>query len=261
MVLCRWKPSGTVASARPTCFRALVGTAVSPRRSPSGAFANPVQRPSSQSARLGRCDLAASNSSSSSLLNARDHRLHIGLGQRAFGDQLGRIELQRGRMILDRPVHQRLGEGRLVGLVVAEAAIADHVDHDVLVEQLAEFGGDARAMHHRFRIVAIHMEDRRLHHQRHVGGIGRGARVDRRGGEADLVVDDEMDGAAGAETLGAGHGETFRHHALAGEGGIAVDQQRQHAGARVACRPADTAWRAPCPAPPDRRLPDARGWR
>ena len=91
-------------------------------------------------------------------------------------------------------------------------------------------------MHHRFGIVAIHMEDRRLHHQRDVGAIGRGARIDRRGGEADLVVDDEMDGAAGAEALGARHGETFRHHALAGERGIAVDQQRQHAERARRCR-------------------------
>ena len=117
--------------------------------------------------------------------------------------------------------------------VVTESAIADHVEHDVLVEQLAEFGGDARGMDHGFGIVAIHMEDRRLHHQRHIGAIGRGARIDRRGGEADLVVDDEMDGAAGAEALGARRGEAFRHHALAGEGRIAMNQQRQHRGAAL----------------------------
>ena len=159
------------------------------------------------------------------------HRRDLGFGQRAFGDQLLGIERQGGGMILDHPVHQGLGEGRLVAFVMAEAAIADHVDHHILVEQLAEFGGDARGMHHGFRIVAIHMEDRRLHHQGDIGAIGRGARIDRRGGEADLVVDDEMDGAAGAEALGAGSGETFRHHALAREGGIAMDQQRQHRGA------------------------------
>ena len=76
------------------------------------------------------------------------------------------------------------------------------------------------------------MEDRRLHHQRDVGRIGRGARIDRRGGEADLVVDDEMDGAAGAEALGAAHRETFGDHALPRERRIAMQQQRQHAGAR-----------------------------
>ena len=133
-------------------------------------------------------------------------------------------------MVLDRLVHQGLGEGRLQRLVVAEAAVAHHVDHDILVEQLAEFGRDAGAMHHRFGIVAIHMEDRRLHHQRDVGAIGRGTRIGRRGRKADLVVDDEMDGAAGAETLGAAHREAFGDHALAGERRVAVQQQRHHRG-------------------------------
>ena len=51
----------------------------------------------------------------------------------------------------------------------------------------------------------------------------------RRGGEADLVVDDEMNGAAGAETFGAAHREAFGHHALTGKGRIAMQQKRQHA--------------------------------
>ena len=64
----------------------------------------------------------------------------------------------------DLLVHQRLGQGRFVALVVAEAAIAEHVDHDLLGEQLAIFGRDFRCEHDGFRIVAVHMEDRRLHH-------------------------------------------------------------------------------------------------
>ena len=46
--------------------------------------------------------------------------------------------------------------------------------------------------------------------------------------EADLVVDDEVDRAAGAVALQTREAETLRHHALAGEGGVTVDQQRQH---------------------------------
>jgi hypothetical protein len=71
------------------------------------------------------------------------------------------------------------------------------------------------------------VEDRRLDHLRHVGGIGRRARVRGIGGEADLVVDDEMDRAAGAVTAQARQTETFRHNALAGKGRIAMQQQRQ----------------------------------
>jgi len=40
-------------------------------------------------------------------------------------------------------------------------------DHD-------RFGRDARDMHDGFGIVAVHVEDRRLHHQRNIGRVGRG---------------------------------------------------------------------------------------
>ena len=89
------------------------------------------------------------------------------------------------------------------------------------------------AKHHGFGIIAIHVEDRRLDHLGDVGGIGRGARIARLGGEADLIVDDEMDRAAGAMALEARKAEAFGDHALAGEGRVAMDQQRQHGRALV----------------------------
>ena len=79
----------------------------------------------------------------------------------------------------------------------------------------------------------LHVEDRRLDHLGHVGRIGRGAREARIGGEADLVVDDEVDRAAGAVALQARQAEAFRHHALAGEGRVAVDEERHDGGAVV----------------------------
>ena len=77
------------------------------------------------------------------------------------------------------------------------------------------------------------MEDRRIDHLRHIGRIGRRARITRIGGEADLVVDDEVHRAAGAVALQVGEAEAFRHHALAGEGGVAMHQERQHRNAHV----------------------------
>ena len=116
---------------------------------------------------------------------------------------------------------------------MAEPAIADHVQNNVLLEFLAELDSDTGGMHHCFGIVGVHMEDRRLHHQGDVGAIGRGAGEHRRSREADLVVDDEMDGAAGAIALDARHGETFGHHALARERRVAMDQQRQDRAAGI----------------------------
>ncbi len=155
------------------------------------------------------------------------HLVDLALGDETLGDQLVGVDLQRGRMRADQPVHDRLGERRLVALVMAEAAIAEHVDDDRLVELLPVLDRDLGAEHHRFRIVAVDVEDRRLDELGDVRRVGRGARVARIGGEADLVVDDEVERAAGAVTAQAREAEAFRDDALAREGRVAVDEQRQ----------------------------------
>ena len=131
-------------------------------------------------------------------------------------------------MLADAGIHQGLGEGRLVGLVMAVAPVAEHVDHHRLAEMLAVLDGDLGDMHHGLGIVAVHVEDRRVDHLGDVGGVGRGAREARRGGEADLIVDDEMQRAAGAMAAQTRQAETFGDHALAGEGRIAMQQERQN---------------------------------
>ncbi len=78
-----------------------------------------------------------------------------------------------------------------------------------------------------FGVVAVHVEDRRLHHLRHVGGVQRRTAPLGGGGEADLVVDHDVDRAADPEAGQLRQVERLGHHALTGEGGVAVDQQRQ----------------------------------
>ncbi len=72
------------------------------------------------------------------------------------------------------------------------------------------------------------MEDRRLDHLRDVGAVDRRTRRRRRRGEADLVVDDDVDRAAGAVAAQLREVERLGHDALAGERSVAVDEQRQH---------------------------------
>ncbi len=59
-----------------------------------------------------------------------------------------------------------------------------------------------------------------------VGRVGRRAREVRRGGEADLVVDDDMHRSAGAVSAHPGEGKTFGHDALTGKGRVAVQKDR-----------------------------------
>ena len=130
---------------------------------------------------------------------------------------------------LDLAIHDRLGVAGIVGLVVAVPAVADHVDDDILLKPLAELVGEAGDVGAGFRIVPVDVEDRGVDGAGDIGGVDGAAAVVGAGGEADLVVDDQMDGAAGGVAVELGHVERFGNNTLAGEGGVAVDQQRNDA--------------------------------
>ncbi|KFB73717.1 MAG: hypothetical protein AW09_001029 [Candidatus Accumulibacter phosphatis] len=91
--------------------------------------------------------------------------------QYTFGNQLVCVELARAGMLLDLLVHQRLRDHGLILLVVTELAIADDVDHDILLEGLAVFDCQAGNQRHRFRVIPIDMEDGRFGHLEDVGAV------------------------------------------------------------------------------------------
>ena len=64
-------------------------------------------------------------------------RLPARSSSRRLYERLG-IELADGTVLVDLFVHEGLGVARVVTLVVAVQPVADHVDHDVFVEALAE---------------------------------------------------------------------------------------------------------------------------
>ena len=146
---------------------------------------------------------------------------------------------------------------RLIAFVVAEPAIAEHVDDHRLVELLPELDRDLRGIDDGFGIVAIDVNDRRLDHFRGIRRIGRRPRMARRGGEADLIVDDEMDRPAGPVSLETGEAETFGDHALSRESRVAMDEQAAGPSCARRHRAIDLAWRAPCRGRRDRRSRDA----
>src|SRR5213593_3770390 len=144
-------------------------------------------------------------------------------------DELLAVERERRPLGRDLLVHHRLREGRIVELVVPVPAVADEVDEDVLLEALAEADGEAGRLHGGLGVVAIHVEDGRLDDLGDVARVGGEAvRLGRRG-EADLVVDDDVNRAAGAVAVELGEPERLGHHPLAGEGRIAVHEDRHDA--------------------------------
>ncbi len=92
----------------------------------------------------------------------------------AIDEQLG-VELADRTALPDHLVHAGLGERGLVALVVPVAPVADHVDDDVFLEHVAELEGQPDRADRRFGIVAVDVEDRRLHRLGDVGGVHRRA--------------------------------------------------------------------------------------
>ena len=146
-----------------------------------------------------------------------------------LADQLLRVDLRDRRVGLDLGRHQRLGVGGLVGLVVAEAAVADQVDDDVAPPALAVGHREADRRRAGLDVVGVDVDDRHVEALRHVGRVGGGAGVLGVGGEAHLVVLDDVDGAAGAVALQRLQVEGLGDDALAGEGGVAVQEDRDGA--------------------------------
>ena len=167
--------------------------------------------------------------------------LHLGRGDRGLArGRCTQIGLARevleegdagGRPAGDGLVHDGLGEAGLVGLVVPQLAVAPHVDDDVPVEGLAEVDRQIDRLGQRLGVLAVDVDDRDGQHPGDVGGVVGGIGVARAGGEADLVVDDDVHGAAHVVGVEPRHVERLGHHALAGEGGVAVEQDGQAVGA------------------------------
>ncbi len=154
------------------------------------------------------------------------HRLFI---DHALLDQPAGVAFTCGRQFADALVHQRLGDGRLVGLAVAVTAVADQVQHHILAEGHAVIDRQLHGEQHRLRIVTIEVQDWRTDHLGDIGAVIARTRIlGDAGGEADLVVDDDVHRALGGIAAQFRQVEGLHHHALAGEGGIAVQDHRHH---------------------------------
>ena len=137
------------------------------------------------------------------------------------------VDLVEARVLADRLVEHRLGDRRVVDLAVAVAPVADEVDHHVGAELVAVVDGDLGHPHDLLRVLAVDVEDR---HRQPLGDVRRVAPGPERlglGGEADQVVDHDVDGAAHGVAVQVGEVQGLGEDALAGEGGVAVHDDGQ----------------------------------
>ena len=161
------------------------------------------------------------------LLAADDLHLH----------KLLRVELAHGRMFRDRRRKQRLRVRGLVLLVMPVPAIADEIDHDVVSEAASVCEREPDRGERGLRIVGVHMNDRDVEPFGEVARIPRRASVGRVGGEADLVVRDQVQGATGGVTGQALEVKGLGDFALTRERRVAVDEDRQRHGRVVVTLP------------------------
>ena len=115
-------------------------------------------------------------------------------------------------------------------------APADQIDADVLLELLTVGHGEAAGTPDRVEVFGVHMQHGRTKELHRVGAVTGRSRVARRGGEADLVVEHQADGAGGLVAFELCKVERLDDDALADEGRVAMDADRQRgqAGARAA---------------------------
>ena len=150
-----------------------------------------------------------------------------GLGLRVGGADVVGVDFPQRRMLFDLLVEQRLGDGGIVDFAVAVAAVADEIDDDVGAEFVAVFGGDAGDADDGIDVFAIDVEDGNRLAASDAGGEARGVLFGVAGGEAEEVVDDDVNRAADGVSgeVGVVHG--LGENALSGECGVAVDEKRK----------------------------------
>ena len=164
------------------------------------------------------------------LLDVLREPLDLFGGDVARFHELLRVDRPRGRVVRDPLRHQRLRERRLVALVVAVAPVADEIDDDVAAEAPPEGECEPDRRDRGLGVVGVHVDDRRVEALREVARVAGRAPVSRLGREADLVVRDQVERAAGRVADELLEVEGLGDDSLAGEGGVAVDEDRQRNG-------------------------------
>src|SRR6185437_9816512 len=131
-------------------------------------------------------------------------------------------------MLVDEGVEMRLGEFGIVAFVVAMTTVTYDVDKDVRVELLTVAGSDRGAFDHSFRVVAVDVQHGCVDRSGERGTVVGAAGIVEIGGKTDLVVDHDVHGAPGIIAFEIAHLQHLVYNTLAGNGGVAVDQDGEH---------------------------------
>ena len=132
-------------------------------------------------------------------------------------------------MFFDNAIHHRLSRQRLVGFVMSMAAIRNQINENIPFKDRAIFHRHTCSKSNSLRIIAVHVNNRRLNHFGDVGTkFGRTGVRRVGGGKTDLVIDHNTNRAADFITPCIGHIQGFLHDTLTGNRGVTMHSDRQH---------------------------------
>lgn len=150
--------------------------------------------------------------------------LDVLLGEGALLEKLVNVDVDLRVLGVDALVHEGLGEGRLVGLVVAVLAVANKIDDNVLLELGTPVSSELADEVDSLDIVSVDVEDGGVDGLGDIRAVGSGAGEAGVGGETDLVVDDQVDGATSREGGERVEAQALVDDTLASDGGITVEE-------------------------------------
>ena len=130
-------------------------------------------------------------------------------------------------MFFDNAVHHRLSGQRFVCFVMTMTAIRNQINENIPFKDRTIFHRHTGSKSNRLRIIAVHVNNRRLNHFGDVGTkLGRTGIVRVRGGKTNLVIDHNTNRAAHFITAGIGHIQGFLHDTLSRYSGVTVHRYR-----------------------------------
>jgi len=89
-------------------------------------------------------------------------------------------------------VHEGLGETGVIKLVMAHLSVSNHINNHVLVESLTVLSSEFKSFSNVFHAVSVDVENRGVNALSNVRSVDTRSALVRSGGEADLIVNNDM---------------------------------------------------------------------
>lgn len=152
------------------------------------------------------------------------------LGKSTLLDQLVSVDRQDGRLLLNRLVHLWLSEAGLVSLVVTVSSVTDNIDNHILLESSSPVSSKGTDIVDGLDIVTVDVEDGRIDRLGNIRGVRGRTGKSGVGGETNLVVDNQVDGATSAVVGEVLHTHGLVDNTLTSKGGVTMEQDTHGRG-------------------------------